>query len=297
MSKPSAPHAQYQHPQSMISTDWLAANLDQDGLLIFDCTTYLKAPDDNSAYEVVSGRADYLQAHIPGAAFLDLQTDLSDPKSQFRFTMPAPDDLARGFAQAGINHDARVVLYSRASPQWATRIWWMLRAIGFDNAAILDGGWEKWQQEGRAVVSGEQQYPQAALTAHARAGLFVNQAEVLAAIEDPSVCVVNALSAELHAGHSRRYGRPGRIPGSVNVAAAGLRDPNSLTLVDANEAARQFEQAGVVPENRTVIYCGGGIAATLDAFVLHQLGHTDIAVYDHSLNEWSNDAALPMESD
>ncbi len=287
----------YLYPDALVSTEWLATQRSRDDLRIFECTMYLNAPDLNTAYQVVSGRDDFLAGHIPGAAFLDLQADCSDTGSAYRFTMPSPERFAKQIAAAGVSSDSQVVLYARGNMQWASRIWWMLRSIGFDRAALLDGGWEKWQREQRPVATGEHQYRPGQLTAKARPGLFVGSAQVLDAIDNPDVTILNALSAELHQGHSSRYGRPGRIPDSINVPAADLRDAAQLTLVPAEVAARRFDQAGLPFDKQVIIYCGGGIAATLDAFVLHQLGHQQIAVYDNSLNEWSNRPELPMASD
>lgn len=288
----------YLHPDALVSTAWLADHLDQPDLRLFDGTMYLVADSPDDPYEVVNGEADHAQAHIPGANYIDLQRDLSVMDSPFRFTMPATAEAARRFAALGIGNDSRVVLYSRGNLQWATRLWWMLRAIGFDRAAVLDGGWEKWLAEKRPTATTSVRYaPAQRLDARPRPGLFVDRTSVLAALEDPGVVVVNALSAELHAGHSHRYGRPGRIPGSVNVPATSLRDPVTMALVPPDVALAAFEAAHVTKEKRTLIYCGGGIAATLDAFLLHQLGYDDVSVYDNSLTEWARDAQLPLESD
>src|SRR5690606_39221378 len=108
------------------------------------------------------------------------------------------------FGRRGIGDDAEVVLYSRGSPQWAARVWWMLRAIGFDRAAILDGGWEKWEREGRPARTGDESYPAASLRARPRPGLFVDSKAVLAAIDEPGTRIVDALSSLSHAGGSRR---------------------------------------------------------------------------------------------
>ncbi|MGB7182367.1 MAG: sulfurtransferase [Burkholderiaceae bacterium] len=288
---------EYSNPQAIVSAHWLADHLDDAGLRIFDCTVYLRADTLESAYRVVSGREDYNSGHIPGAAFLDLQDDLSDSSASLRFTMPPPDELMAMFASHGVGDGSRIVLYSRDNIQWATRVWWMLRAIGFDNAAILDGGWEYWTQLGLPVSTDPSRYPATSLSTKPRAGLFVGKQAVQAASADADSVVINALSAELHAGHSPRYGRPGRIPGSVNVPANSLRDDATRQLLPANETADAFERVGASADKKVLIYCGGGIAATLDAFVLYQLGYPDIAVYDNSLNEWARDESLPMESD
>ena len=287
----------FAHPEALVSTDWLAANLKDPALRAFDCTTYLiYETGTGRPYRVESGRADYDKGHIPETGFLDLQGELSDTASPFRFTMPSPDDLAARLAARGIGDGARVVLYSRKSVQWATRVWWMLRAIGVDNAALLDGGFDKWAAEGRPLSTEPVAYPRATLKAKPRPGLFVGKAEMQAAIGDKAVCSINALAPDLHSGANDRYGRPGRIPGSVNVPAASLLD-KSLAVRPADEVAAAFAKVGADKAKRVLVYCGGGIAATLDAFLLHQLGYKDIAVYDNSMSEWAKDPSLPIEVD
>lgn len=287
--------ARYLFPEKIVTTEWLAANLKDPALRVFDCTTYLiYETGTGRPYRVESGRADYDTGHIPNSDFLDLQGELSDSASKFRFTMPAPDELAKRVAAKGIGEGTRVVLYSRKSIQWATRVWWMLRAIGFDDVAILDGGFDKWQAEGRPLSTEAVRYPAARLTARPRAGLFVGKDEMKAAIGNGAVCSINALAADLHKGENDRYGRPGRIPGSVNVPATSLLT-KTLEIRPAPEVAKTFAGVGADKGKRVLIYCGGGIAATLDAFLLHQLGHQDIAVYDNSMSEWAKDTALPIE--
>lgn len=288
----------YAHPEAIVDTRWLADNLGAPSLRVFDCTTYLHYETGTGRpYRVESGRGDYDKAHIPGSAFLDLQGELSDRASPLNFTMPALDDLAARFAAKGIGAGTRVVLYARKNPQWATRVWWMLRAIGFDDAAILDGGFDKWSAEGRPTETTETRYPAATLAARPRPGLFVGKEEVRAAIGDAATCTINALAPDLHSGANPRYGRPGRIPGSVNVPALSLVDTASMTFRPPEAVAAAFAAVGAEPSKRILVYCGGGIAATLDAFLLHQLGYPDVAVYDASMSEWAKDESLPIERD
>ena len=288
--------SRYAHPDAIVNTSWLADNLRDPALRVFDCTTYLRYEiGTGRPYRVESGRADYDNGHIPGSAFLDLQGELSDNSARFNFTMPALDDLAACFAARGIGEGKRAVLYSRGNMQWATRVWWMLRAVGFDDAAVLDGGFDKWSAEGRPTETAEKRYPAATLVARPRSGLFVGKDEVKATIGDAKTCTINALAPDLHRGDNPRYGRPGRVPGSVNVPAASLVDAGSLTLKPPEEAAAAFAAVGADPSKRLLLYCGGGIAATLDAFLLHQLGYPDVAVYDASMSEWAKDETLPIE--
>jgi thiosulfate/3-mercaptopyruvate sulfurtransferase len=246
---------------------------------------------------VESGRSDYDIGHIPCSAFIDLQDELSDKNANTNFMMLPLEELARRFAGKGIGDGTRVVLYSRKGAQWATRIWWMLRSVGFDNAAILDGGFDKWAAEGRPISTAPNDYPPAELTLRPRPELFVGKEEMKAAIGNAHICSINALAPDLHGGANPRYGRPGHIPGSVNVPAASLQDPVTLALRPPVQTAAVFEKVGANKSKRILVYCGGGIAATLDAFLLHQLGYNDLGVYDASMSEWAKDPSLPIEVD
>ncbi len=291
----------YRHPDTLVSTDWLADHLHDPDLRVFECTTYLDylPPGHEAPYRVVSGRADYERGHIKGAGFLDLQNELSnsDSPAHLRFTMLPAETLANALGKRGFGDGIRVVVYSRGRMVWSTRLWWMLRAIGFDSAAVLDGGWEKWVQEERPTSMEEPTFPPATLRPRPRPQLFVTKEAVRTAMENPKTRLINALDADLHRGENPRYGRPGRIPGSVNVPSSSLVDPETNTILSADQAAARFRDAGVDPEQSNVVYCGGGIAATLDAFVLHQLGCRNLSVYDASMSEWARDSSLPIETD
>lgn len=284
------------HSANLISTEDLARRMGAPALRIFDCTTYLR-PRPEGGYTAESGRANYGKGHIPGAAYLDLGADFSDAASPLRFTLPALETLTGAFAAAGIGHGTFVVLYSHASPVWATRFWWMLRAIGFDDAAILDGGLDKWKAENRPLETTASTYPPATLSLRARPGLFVGKDEMREAIGAPGTLTLNALSHDQHTGAGGvTYGRAGRIPRSACVPAASLFGADK-TLKPIADLRAAFDGVGTTPDKKVLVYCGGGIAASLDAFVLTALlGHKDVAVYDNSMQEWSNDPALPMET-
>lgn len=290
----------YQHPEAIVSTDWLAANLTDPSVRIFDCTTYLlyRPPGSDVPYDVGSGRDDYQQGHIPGAGFLDLQNDLSDNSApaHLRFRMLSAAALASAFATQGVGDAYRVILYARGAMQWATRVWWMLRSIGFDNAAVLDGGWEKWVAQGHAVSTEAVDFAATKCSAAERDAVFIGRAQVLDAMAAGS-CVLNALAPDLHSGKNARYGRAGRIPGSVNVPASTLVDADTNAFVSADTARAALGAVGVDPQGPTLVYCGGGIAATLDAFLMYQLGYQGISIYDASMSEWAKDESLPIEFD
>ncbi len=290
----------YRNPDALVQTDWLEAHCGDIDLRILDCTTHLMPAesDTDAPYRIVSGKAEYDAAHIPGAAFIDLQGELSDNTTKLRFMLPPAEQFAAVMSRCGVGEGTRVVLYSADGIMWATRVWWMLRAFGFDNAAVLDGGWEKWQAEGRPVSAEPCTYPPATFIPRPRPGLFIGKEQVGAAIKDTNTVIVNALPAELHRGTSpSRYGRPGRVPGSVNVPAGRLLDRNTKTFVPLADASAKFTTAGVERSKNVICYCGGGISATVDLFLLYQLGYDHLALYDGSMGEWARDTSLPIETD
>lgn len=285
----------------LITTTELAGMLHQPDLRLFDCTTYLEYQPEGSGvpYIAVPGRHTFEAGHIPGADFLDLQGEFSDQNTGLRFMMPEAAQLEAAFGRHGIGADSRVVLYSIGTAMWATRFWWMFKSLGFDHASVLDGGFDKWKAEGRALEAGAAKgYPAAKFTAKPREGYFVGKRDVLAARTDRDTVIVNALGPQFHKGlEPSRYGRPGRIPGSVNVSAATLFDPQTKAFVPLPDAEPKFAAQGVTKDKRVIAYCGGGISATIDLFQLYRLGYDNLTLYDGSMGEWAKDASLPIETD
>jgi thiosulfate/3-mercaptopyruvate sulfurtransferase len=286
--------------RGLITTTELAELLDQPDLRLFDGTTYLEyqPPGSGIPYIAVPGRHTFEAAHIPGADVLDLQGEFSDSSTELRFMMPATAQLEAAFGRHGIGANSQVVLYSIGTAMWATRFWWMLRSLGFENVSVLDGGLDTWKAEGRAIETGPARgYKPASFTAKPQNGYFVDKHQALAASTDRNTVVVNALNPQLHKGvEPSRYGRPGRIPGSVNVSAATLFDPETKAFVPLADAAAKFAGQGISKDKRVVAYCGGGISATIDLFQLYRLGYDNLTLYDGSMGEWAKDASLPIET-
>jgi thiosulfate/3-mercaptopyruvate sulfurtransferase len=285
----------------LITTAELAGILDQPNLRLFDCTTYLEYQPEGSSvpYIAVPGRHTFEDGHIPGADFLDLQGEFSAAGTDLRFMMPDIAQLEAAFGRHGISSDSKVVLYSIGTPMWATRFWWMLTSLGFENLAVLDGGLDKWKLEDRPLETGPAKgYPPATFTAKPKSGFFVDKHQTLAATSERNTVVVNALGPQFHRGlEPSRYGRPGRVPGSCNVSAATLLDPQTKAFVPLADAEAKFKAQGITKDKRVVAYCGGGISATVDLFLLHRLGYDNLTLYDGSMGEWAKDTSLPIETD
>jgi thiosulfate/3-mercaptopyruvate sulfurtransferase len=288
----------FAHPQYLVETDWLEGHLTDADVRVLDCTVLFQA--DAHGVRVNNGRESWGQGHIPGSGFADLMQDLSDHDSRLPFMMPPAAQFAEAMGRYGVGDSSRVVLYDasrdRWAHMWAARVWWMLWAFGFEQAAVLNGGWHKWTMEGRPVSTEPSSYPTAHFTARPRPELMASKQDVMAAVADGGSCLINALTAEEHVGTVARYGRPGHIPASVNVPAVALVDPVTHAYLPAEQLRAQFASVGAFDRDRVITYCGGGIAASSGAFVLTLLGVTNIAVYDGSLLEWAADPALPMET-
>ncbi len=286
----------------LVSTSWLAEHLHDSDLRLFDCTVYILF-DGREEISTRAGRREYKAEHIPGAAFLDMVADLSDRTPGVPYMMmPSADLFSRSLSAAGLGDDHQVVIYSAGSIMWATRLWWMLRACGFTNAAVLDGGLLRWKAEGRPLATGLESYPPATFTATPDAACWADKELVLAEIGSSTVCTVNALSRDDHLGTgelspwvSAAYGRQGRIPGSLNVPFEKLTTEDGL-FAPAEQLRHAFTAAGVLDHERIILYCGAGLGSTVDALALNLLGYDNVAIYDGSLNEWGWDESLPMET-
>ena len=288
-------------PQYLVETDWLQTQLDATDLRILDCTVTFRVHDDparRNAVEIRSGREQWQRAHIPGSAFVDLTTELRDPANkQLMFPMPDAERFAAVMSERGIGPGTRVVLYDAMANMWAARVWWMLRVFGFEEAMVLNGGFGKWQREGRPLSAAAPGYPPARFLARPRPRLLASKEDVRAAIDDGQSCILNALSPEQHSGADPGpYARAGHIPSSINVPALSLVDPATQAYLDADTLRERFTQSGALQRERVITYCGGGIAACGAALALTLLGHEDVAIYDGSMTEWAADLAMPLVS-
>lgn len=274
---------------SLVSVEWLQEHLDDPDLVILDCSVLIEM-DESGNIQMVNGRVHYEQEHIPGAGFADLMGNLSDLDSELETVMPPPEQFVAAMAALGVGDNSRVVLYDANMSVWAARVWWMLRWIGFDNAAVLDGGLGAWKAAGGELSSEPVGRPAKTLSLNLRPELIADRDEVFAAIGNKDVRVIDAMSEPHYRGDFAMYARPGHIPGAINMP--------TTDLLDETGRYRSHDELDMLMEGardaRTITYCGGGIAASANAFVLHRLGYDNVAVYAGSLQEWAPDPANPM---
>lgn len=267
----------------IIEAEELLGKIGDPNLRVFDAKIefYLgMSPED--AAKMPGARDQYRAGHIPGAAFFDHQL-FSDPISEYEF-MIAPDHmLAKQIGELGISNESEVVVYGPHVMPNATRAWWILRYAGLENARILDGGLSAWQSAGGQLEKGQKKYQPTTFKAKFNKAMVASMNEVQDAIEGQNVEVQNALPQEWH---DREH-----IPGSKCVSLINF-DNGLERFPSQEELAARIPETD--PDTRIITYCGGGIAATVNAVSYLLMGHENVAVYDGSLFEWMGEGQ-PVE--
>lgn len=276
---------------SLVTTQWLSEHLDDPNLVVLDCTVVVEQTE--SGFRTVSGKASYEAGHIPTAGFADLKGNLADGNSPNDYALPTPEEFSEVMGALGVGDDSLVVLYDEYNSAWAARVWWMLRWVGFDRAALLDGGLRAWKAEGRSLSTEAPDRSPRKLTPAPRWELIADRDEVFAAIEDDTVQLIDAMPEPHYQGKMTMYARPGHIPSAINIPVTGLSDESGhYRSLDELAAMHDLDR-----DTRAITYCGGGIAASSNAFIMTRLGFTDVAVYIASLQEWATDPANPLVVD
>ena len=226
---------------ALVEPSWVQSRLADEATRIFDVTVQAKL---KPFPHMRSGRREFKHGHVPGAGFADLRR-ICDPRAPARtFTMPEAEWFAEKMGRLGIGDENRVVLYDARESMWAARLYWMLRAFGFDNAAVMNGGWTSWSLEHRPVSTDPAAYPPARFTPDQCADLFVGKDDVLAALDDPTTSIVCALGHRQFIGEHREYGRRrGHIPTAKNISAWTSWPPYSARSGSSLTAAEAWQRA------------------------------------------------------
>ena len=255
---------------ALIEASELLARPAASDLRIYDASMifFSRSADAPSAHQ------QYLQGHIPGAAFFDHQR-FADKGSPYEYMLVPPAEIAAQLGQLGISRDTEVILYAVGVLPAATRAWWILSYAGHTNVRVLNGGLAAWTKAGGTVESGARQYEATEFAGEFRPEMIASKEEVLRAMGDASIRTEYAIPLEMYGG--------AHIPGSSVVSAMDLMQGMDTLVSDDALAARLDAGAGF---ERIITYCGGGIAATLNAMAHLIAGHKNVSVYDGSLMEW-----------
>ena len=280
----------YAHPESLVSTAWLAQHLSDPDLRIADATYYLP----NMGKDL---RTEFEAKHIPGAVPFDID-DIADRENPLPHMLPSPEKFASRMRKLGIGDGSRVVVYDAHGLMSATRAWWMLRIFGHKDVALLDGGLPKWIAEGRPVEEGPAHARERHFTARFDHGQVRDKAQIKANLKSRREQVLDARAKGRFTGAEPELWpgrRSGHIPGSRNLPFTDLLNLDK-TLISADQLTQKFREAGIDLKRPVITSCGSGVTATVLAFGLHLLGHRDVSVYDGSWAEWGLPGDTPVET-
>jgi thiosulfate/3-mercaptopyruvate sulfurtransferase len=276
---------------TLISTGVLALNLDDPAFAIVDCRYKL----DDDAW----GAREYASVHIPGAVYAHLGHDLAGPKTgtNGRHPLPDPKTLADTIGRLGITSGVQVVAYDQDNGMYASRLWWLLRWLGHDAAAVLDGGFTKWLAEERPTMSGEEHRARTTFSGTARAGMAIDAQAVASLAGEPEWRLVDARAPERFRGESEPIDKtPGHIPGAVNHFFTWNLDERGTFRTPEELRDRLGASIGAqVAANHIVCYCGSGVTACHNLLALEHAGLRGAKLYAGSWSEWSADPARPVE--
>jgi thiosulfate/3-mercaptopyruvate sulfurtransferase len=270
--------------ESLVSTEWLAEHLGEQDLVVVDSSWHMPASGR-------SGRDEYLERHIPGARFLDID-ELSDRSNPAPHMLPSAEEFGSAMERLGVGRDDRIVVYDNSPIHTAARGWFTLRHFGARDVAILDGGLQKWVAEGRPTEGGEAELRAAKFDARAGTGEVFTKEQLLAGPGSALADARGKARFEATEPEPRAGIAGGHIPGARNLPFGQLYNDDG-TFRSRPELRRIFADAGLDPAKPFIASCGSGVTATSIIFAAHLLGSDAGKLYDGSWTEWGADPATP----
>lgn len=266
----------------LVSKKWLLARMYEPNMVIVDCRFQLGTPK--------AGRTAYDESHIPGAIYLDLESDLSAPVSEHggRHPLPAPDVLAKRLGQVGINNDCIVVAYDDQGGMNASRLWLLLRWLGHDQAYVMEEGYSAWQQDGYPVTAEQRVVIPSSFQPAIRPNLIADVNDVRSAIGSPGVLLVDSREAPRYLGQTEPIdAKAGHIPSAINAFWRNNLDAHGKWTSEEQRRSGLSEVTAALDAGREVIvYCGSGVSACPNLVALHSLGYDNVRLYAGSWSDW-----------
>lgn len=285
--------------EPLVTTDWLEEHLHDPDLRVIDMRGSVSirsvAPGvDEATYR--GAHEEYLGGHIPGAVYCDWTRDIIDPDDPVPVQLASPDQFARAMAERGVSDTTHVVAVDHMGGQFATRLWWALKAYGHDAVSVLDGGYHRWVEEGREAEPGPVVVDPGTFTPRLQPGWRTTAEALAGRLGEPGLQLLDARDTGQYTGARRRGPRGGRIPGALGLPRELFFAETGGFLPEAT-VRRVFQEHGIDPGRPVTAYCNGGVAATVPLFNLYRLGNSELTIYDGSWNEWGPRTELPSESD
>ncbi|HYM70895.1 MAG TPA: sulfurtransferase [bacterium] len=270
---------------NLVTAEWLAGRLDDPAIVIADCRFDLAKPD--------AGRAEYARDHIPGAVYLDLETDLSAPKADHggRHPLPAIESLARLFGRIGIDGSTTVIVYDAQSNCMAARFWWMLRYLGHDAVKVLDGGWSAWRLAGHPTTADVRPGAERVFVPRVRTEMLVDMVGLRRRLSGRAGRLVDSRAPERYRGEVEPLDPvAGHIPGAINLPWTENQDDGGM-LKPIEVLRRRFS---VIGSEQPVVYCGSGVSACSNLLAMDEIGIRNAVLYAGSWSDWCSYPENPV---
>ena len=280
---------------NIVTPRYVFEKLGTENFRVIDCTVYFEL-QKVGASTIHSGYDNYLKNHIPGSAYLHMVDDLSNKDNPIPFSIALQEELNKKLSSIGISNDDEIVLYGSGFHMATTRAWWVLKMSGAQNIKIMNGGLDFWQNCDFPVSTGLESFQKGNFNGDRLQDAIFNKTKMQEALTNDDFIFVNALTHKQFCGGGTHYGRPGRIPKSINIPALNLLDHDTGFFVPPSKMFDIMQP--IIDTGKSIVsYCGGGIAATTVFFAAKIFNIDKIYLYDNSLLEWSNDPTCPLDID